>query len=90
MVAGALATAGDVVFTANQEGYVLAFDTNNGDLLWKFQVGSSVRGQPITWEQGGRQYLAVPSGGGGLAVEMIGEPPLVTRGGSIVVFSVAN
>ena len=88
LVAGALATAGDVVFTGNQEGFALAFDSSSGDMLWKFQMGSSVRGQPITWEDSGTQYVAIPSGGGGLAVEMVGEPPLVTRGGALTVFAI--
>ena len=87
MVSGALSTDGDVVFTANQEGYAMGFDALNGDLLWKFQMGTSARGQPITWEQGGKQYVAITSGGGGLAVEIVGEPPMVTRGNALMVFA---
>ena len=86
MVSGALSTDGDVVFTANQEGYAMGFDALNGDLLWKFQMGTSARGQPITWEQSGKQYVAITSGGGGLAVEIVGEPPMVTRGNALMVF----
>ena len=62
-------------------------DALNGDLLWKFQMGTSARGQPITWEQGGKQYVAITSGGGGLAVEIVGEPPMVTRGNALMVFA---
>jgi hypothetical protein len=44
--------------------------------LWKFQMGSAVRGQPITWKAGKRQFVAFASGGGGIAVQIVGSPPL--------------
>ena len=87
LVGGTLATAGGVVFTGNQAGYALAFDDKTGKLLWKFQTGSMVRGQPITYKQKGRQFVAVPSGGGGIAVAIIGEHPKVTKGSALVVFA---
>jgi alcohol dehydrogenase (cytochrome c) len=87
LVGGALATAGGVVFTGNQSGYALAFDDATGELLWKFQTGSAVRGQPVTYKIGGRQYVAVPSGGGGLVVDIVGEHPLTTKGSALVVFA---
>ncbi|MGH7963721.1 MAG: PQQ-dependent dehydrogenase, methanol/ethanol family [Candidatus Binatia bacterium] len=87
LVGGTLATAGGLVFTGNQSGYALAFDDKTGELLWKFQTGSSVRGQPTTYKVGDRQYVAVPSGGGGLAVTIVGEHPLVSKGSALVVFA---
>ncbi|MGE0483918.1 MAG: pyrroloquinoline quinone-dependent dehydrogenase [Gammaproteobacteria bacterium] len=87
MVGGALATAGGLVFAGNQQGYALAFDDKSGDILWKFQTGSAVRGQPVTWKQDGRQYVAYTSGGGGLAVTIVGEPPITTLGSTLVVFA---
>ena len=87
MMGGALATAGGVVFTGNLEGYALAFDDTSGELLWKFQTGSSLRGQPVTYKAGGRQYVAIPSGGGGLAVTLVGEPPLTSKGSALLVFA---
>lgn len=84
---GTLATGGGVVFTGNQDGYAMAFDDTTGELLWKFQTGSAVRGQPITYKLDGRQYVAIPSGGGGLAVTFVGEHPLTTRGSALLVFA---
>ena len=36
-----------------------------GEILWSFQTGSGIVGQPITWEQNGEQYVSVISGWGG-------------------------
>jgi len=87
MAGGTLATAGGVVFTGSQTGHVMAFDDNTGKQLWKFQTGSAVRGQPITWKAGKRQFVAFGSGGGGIAVQIVGTPPLDTPGSSLVVFA---
>lgn len=87
LVGGTLTTAGGLVFTGNQTGYALAFDDTTGELLWKFQTGSTVRGQPVTYKLGNRQYVAVPSGGGGLAVSLVGENPLGTKGSAVTVFA---
>lgn len=87
LVGGALATAGGLVFTGNQEGYALALDKESGKVLWKFQTGSAIRSQPVTWEMDGRQYVAIPSGGGGVAVDIIGKPENTTLGNTLVVFA---
>ena len=62
---GVLATAGNLVFTGNPEGYLMAFDARTGEMKYKFQTGSGIVGSPITWEQGGEQYLTIVSGWGG-------------------------
>ncbi len=87
LVGGTLATAGGLVFTGNQMGYALAFDDTTGELLWKLQTGSPVRGQPVTYKVGGRQFVAIPSGGGGLAVTIVGEHALGTKGSAVVVLA---
>ena len=87
MVGGTLTTAGGVVFTGDQRGYALAFDDRTGEQLWQFQTGSMIRGQPISYKIGATQYVAMPSGGGGLAVTIIGENPKVTLGAALVVFA---
>ena len=86
-VGGALATAGGLVFSGDQLGYALAIDDTTGQVLWKFQTGSPVRSQPVTYAIGGRQYVAIGSGGGGLAVTLVGEPPRRTLGSTLVVFA---
>ena len=85
MVGGTLATGGGLVFTGNQEGYVMAIDDSSGKVLWKLRTGSAVRGQPITWKSGKRQFVAFGSGGGGIAVQIVGQPPLDTPGSALVV-----
>jgi alcohol dehydrogenase (cytochrome c) len=87
MVGGTLATAGGLVFTGSQTGHALAFDDMTGQVLWKFQTGSTVRGQPVTYKLGNRQYVAIPSGAGGLAVSIVGENPLGTKGSAVTVFA---
>ena len=87
MMGGALATAGGLVFSGNLEGLALAFDAATGEPLWQFQTGSAMRAQPVTYKAGGRQYVAIPSGGGGLAVTLVGEPPLTSKGSALLVFA---
>jgi PQQ-dependent dehydrogenase (methanol/ethanol family) len=63
---GALATAGGLVFYGNMEGWFKALDAKTGKLLWQFQTGSGVIGQPVTYRgPDGKQYVAVFSGVGG-------------------------
>jgi PQQ-dependent dehydrogenase (methanol/ethanol family) len=64
---GALATAGDVVFYGTLEGYLKAVDPANGKELYKFKTPSGIIGNVMTYEHGGKQYVAVYSGVGGWA-----------------------
>jgi len=64
---GALATAGNVVFYGTLEGYLKAVDAKTGKELYKFKTPSGIIGNVMTYEHGGRQYLAVLSGVGGWA-----------------------
>jgi glucose dehydrogenase len=64
---GALATAGDVVFYGTLEGYLKAVDPANGKELYKFKTPSGIIGNVMTYENGGKQYVAVYSGVGGWA-----------------------
>ena len=64
---GALATAGGVVFYGTLEGYLKAVDAKTGKELYKFKTGSGIIGNVTTYEQNGRQYIAVLSGVGGWA-----------------------
>jgi alcohol dehydrogenase (cytochrome c) len=54
---GVLATAGGLVFTGNPEGYLMAFDAETGEMLYKFNTGSGVVSSPITWKMDGEQYV---------------------------------
>jgi PQQ-dependent dehydrogenase (methanol/ethanol family) len=64
---GALATAGGVVFYGTLEGYLKAVDAKTGKELYKFKTPSGIIGNVTTYENGGRQYVAVLSGVGGWA-----------------------
>ena len=44
---------------------IMAVDSFTGKKLWEFQTGSGIIGQPVTWQQDGRQYVSVASGIGG-------------------------
>jgi alcohol dehydrogenase (cytochrome c) len=64
---GALATAGDVVFYGTLEGYLKAVDAKTGKLLYKFKTPSGIIGNVMTYQHGGKQFVAVLSGVGGWA-----------------------
>ncbi|MGJ4948048.1 lanthanide-dependent methanol dehydrogenase XoxF5 [Bradyrhizobium sp. HKCCYLS20291] len=64
---GALATAGGVVFYGTLEGYLKAVDAKTGKELYKFKTPSGIIGNVSTYENGGKQYVAVLSGVGGWA-----------------------
>ena len=60
---GTLATAGGVVFTALQDGWIVAYNDETLEELWRFNVGTPLKGAPVTYSIGPKQYLAVQSGG---------------------------
>jgi PQQ-dependent dehydrogenase (methanol/ethanol family) len=63
---GAAVTASGIVFYGNLEGWFKAVDADTGALLWQFQTGSGIIGQPTTWHgPDGHQYVSVLSGIGG-------------------------
>ena len=62
---GTMSTGGGLVFTGALTGEFRAYDANTGKQLWQFQTGSGIIGQPVTWQQDGRQYVSVASGIGG-------------------------
>lgn len=60
--AGTLSTSGSLVFAGDEDGYLMAFDAQNGKNLWKMNTGSRLVTAPITYMVDGRQYLTMPSG----------------------------
>jgi lanthanide-dependent methanol dehydrogenase len=62
---GALATAGGVVFYGTLEGYLKAVDAKTGRELFRLKTVSGIVGNVMTYEHGGKQYVAVLSGVGG-------------------------
>jgi|EP01034_Spumella_vulgaris_P023322 alcohol dehydrogenase (cytochrome c) len=87
---GVMTTAGGLVFYGTPEGYLKALDAKSGKELWKFQTGSGVVAPPVTWQEGGVQYVAVVSGWGGAVPLWGGEVAkkvnFLEQGGSVWVF----
>jgi alcohol dehydrogenase (cytochrome c) len=87
---GAMTTGGGLVFWGTPEGYLKAADAKTGKVLWQFQTGSGVVAPPVTWEDGGAQYIAVMSGWGGAVPlwggEVAKKVSMLEQGGSVWVF----
>ncbi len=62
----ALTTAGGLVFAGDGARYYRAFDVETGDVRWETRLPASAHGYPITYEVGGRQFIAVPAALGGV------------------------
>jgi alcohol dehydrogenase (cytochrome c) len=58
----ALTTAGGLVFTGLGDGSFVAYDDMSLAPLWKINVGSGFNAPPMTFEAGGKQYLAILTG----------------------------
>jgi len=59
--AGTLSTGG-LIFSADEDGYLMAFDAKTGKNLWKFYTGSRIANSPMTYMVQGKQYVTIPSG----------------------------
>lgn len=64
---GALTTAGGLAFYGTLKGDFRAVDLKTGKVVYSFHCPSGIIGNPITYENGGRQYVAVLTGVGGWA-----------------------
>lgn len=79
LIGGVLATAGNLVFTGEGNGMFNAYDARNGKKLWSFQAGAGVNAPAVSYEIGGKQYIAVAAGGN--------TQLDFKRGNSVIVFS---
>jgi alcohol dehydrogenase (cytochrome c) len=60
---GLLTTASGLIFSGDAEGNLLALDSRNGKLLWRYQMGATMHGtSPTTYMLDGRQHVLVPAG----------------------------
>ncbi len=59
---GVLATAGNLVFSADAEGNFFALNATTGENLWHINLGSALRSNPMTYGVDGHQYVADSSG----------------------------
>jgi len=52
------------VFVGTIDGFVEALDAKTGNVLWRFNNGSSHNGGIVSYAVGGKQYIAVATGHG--------------------------
>ena len=60
---GATATAGGVLYTALQDGTFVAYDDEKLEELWRINLGTPLKGAPVTYAIGPKLYLAVQTSG---------------------------
>jgi alcohol dehydrogenase (cytochrome c) len=84
---GTLATGGGLVFLALLDGTVAAYDDTTLDELWKINVGSGFSAPPMTFETGGRQYVAIVSGPSPVAKSrLVNTPELKEQRNALVLY----
>ena len=91
---GMLATAGGLVFSGSSDGHLYAFNAKTGAVAWKSpQMSSGVLGVPSTWTAGGKQYVGVWAGWGGVTPlwggDILKDPAVsaIPVGGHLYVFA---
>ncbi|MGE0405830.1 MAG: pyrroloquinoline quinone-dependent dehydrogenase [Candidatus Korobacteraceae bacterium] len=60
---GVTATAGGLVLTTLQDGWIVAYNDETLQELWRFNVGTPLKGAPVTYSIGPKQYIAVQTSG---------------------------
>ena len=60
--AGALATAGNLVFLGHADGSFIAYDAKTLNPAWSFSVGTGINAPAISYAVNGKQYVAVLAG----------------------------
>ena len=70
---GLLSTAGGLLLHGESDGKVVAYNINNGDLLWQFQTDAGADAPVATYQVDGEQYVAVLCGGSGFQLSQRGD-----------------
>jgi quinoprotein glucose dehydrogenase len=71
---GPTTTAGGLVFiAATLDGFLRAFDTETGELLWQDQLPAGGQATPMSYEIDGRQYVVIAAGGHGKLGTQLGD-----------------
>ena len=63
LIGGVLATAGDLVFNGEANGWYRAYDARNGKVLWSYNCGAGVNSPGSSYMVNGKQYIAIAAGG---------------------------
>lgn len=57
---GVMVTSGDLLFFGEPDGWVYAVDAHDlENTLWRFNVGTSIKAPPMSYEIDGKQYIAI-------------------------------
>jgi alcohol dehydrogenase (cytochrome c) len=71
----ALTTAGGLLFTGLIDGSFAAYDDTSLEQLWQVNVGAGFNAPPMTFEVGGKQYVAILTGLGRVAKATLVNTP---------------
>ncbi len=71
---GAITTAGGLVFIAGTlDGYLRAFLTDNGEMVWAAALPAGGQATPMTYQVEGKQYVVIAAGGHGKLGTKLGD-----------------
>ena len=76
-VGGVLSTSTGIAFQGEVDGNFTAFDSDSGEVLWRYNTGAGVTAPPISFELDGEQFIAVAAGGSALWSTPLGGNVLV-------------
>ena len=83
---GPVVTAGGLVFIATaSDRRFRARDADTGEILWEYELAAGSEGVPAVYAVGGRQYVALPTGGNGLFSQGLNLPE--AEAGQYIVFA---
>jgi len=88
-----LTTDSNIGFVGDLDRVFRAFDVKTGETLWQTRLGTTVMGYPVTFSVGGRQYVAVTTGGQGggsprqVPRTIIPEVKMPSTGNALYVFA---
>ncbi|MFL5285749.1 MAG: glucose/quinate/shikimate family membrane-bound PQQ-dependent dehydrogenase [Rhodopila sp.] len=74
MLGGPITTAGGVAFlTATADYYIRAFDVATGKQIWEDRLPAGGQSTPMTYSEGGRQFVVTAAGGHGSFGTKLGD-----------------
>jgi alcohol dehydrogenase (cytochrome c) len=74
---GTVATGGGLIVLALMDGTVAAYDDTTLAELWKINLGSGFSAPPMTFEAGGKQFIAIVAGPSATArLQLVNTPEL--------------
>jgi PQQ-dependent dehydrogenase (methanol/ethanol family) len=84
---GIVATAGNLIFSGNHMGELVAYDATNGKRLWSAPTGARVVAAPAPFEADGKQQIAILAGARGLPPKQIRTSAVSANNSRILVFA---